>query len=143
MKLCPSCNIEKPFSEFHRNRRTLDGYTSWCKRCAIAHAAKWNREKGKQKRALWRSANRLRVKDQKIKTTFGLPYGSYDRMYQAQGGLCALCGVSRKTLFIDHSHTTRQVRALLCPQCNFAVGLIHDDPEMAERAAAYLRHWSH
>ena len=50
----------------------------------------------------------------------------FERLLEHQLGVCAICGHSpRKTrLHIDHSHTTGQIRGLLCVPCNLALGKI-------------------
>lgn len=35
-KRCPKCGTWKPYSEYHKNRSTQDGYQSYCKPCFIA-----------------------------------------------------------------------------------------------------------
>ncbi len=57
---------------------------------------------------------------------------------------CAVCGTTEwmgrhSRPHIDHDHQTGQVRGLLCHNCNLALGHLHDDPELVERALAYLR----
>ena len=65
----------------------------------------------------------------------------YDRMVEAQGGLCAICeqppSGKRPTLHVDHKHGG-DVRALLCGNCNTGIGKLGDDPMRLMRAAAYL-----
>jgi len=79
-----------------------------------------------------------------LKNTYGLSIDDYEQMLLAQGGRCAVCG-SREpgghdTYFsVDHCHNTGKVRALLCNGCNTGIGQLKDDPELLERAAAYLR----
>lgn len=34
MKICSVCETKKPLEGFHRNKRRLDGYQSYCKTCA-------------------------------------------------------------------------------------------------------------
>jgi hypothetical protein len=47
---------------------------------------------------------------------------------------------STEALVPDHKHGKPPVpRALLCPGCNSALGLLKDSPERCEAAAAYLR----
>lgn len=41
-------------------------------------------------------------------------------------------------LLIDHCHQGGHVRGLLCDQCNRGIGLLQDDPDVLERAVAYL-----
>jgi hypothetical protein len=45
---------------------------------------------------------------------------------------------NKKMLSVDHDHATGRVRALLCHVHNTALGMLQDDPKMAEEAAAYL-----
>lgn len=78
---------------------------------------------------------------------FGLPKGQYAAMLKAQGGVCALCGEAESgrtrlgtpiALHVDHDHTTGQIRALLCGNCNRAIGHLKDDPALIRKAALYV-----
>ncbi len=51
-----------------------------------------------------------------------------ERLTKAQGGRCAACGES-KPLCLDHDHDLNEPRALLCSQCNAALGLMYESPE--------------
>jgi len=47
--------------------------------------------------------------------------GTYERMLEEQGGLCALCGGkndSERRFDIDHNHRTMKIRGLLHRGCN-------------------------
>ncbi len=41
-------------------------------------------------------------------------------------------------LVIDHCHSTGAIRGLLCSNCNTAIGLLSDNPEIIRKAADYL-----
>lgn len=67
-----------------------------------------------------------------------------------QSNRCAICnetpkkphGAGTEQLVPDHKHGKPPVpRALLCPNCNSAIGLLFDSPERCEAAATYLRKW--
>lgn len=49
-KECRKCYIIKDFSEFYLYKRTVDGLQSYCKKCAMEQARKYNKTKiGKAK----------------------------------------------------------------------------------------------
>jgi hypothetical protein len=56
----------------------------------------------------------------------------------SQGGKCAICQRPSK-LCLDHSHTTNEVRGLLCRSCNRLLGRINDNVELLEKTVQYLR----
>lgn len=57
---------------------------------------------------------------------YGVTQEQYEEMLTAQKNSCAICGTERsqikRELDIDHCHSTGEVRGLLCPPCNRAVG---------------------
>lgn len=72
---------------------------------------------------------------------YGLQPGEYDRIKEAQGGVCAICGRARgvsRALAVDHDHETGYVRGLLCSVDNKLLGHARDDVEFFRRAIAYL-----
>lgn len=81
-----------------------------------------------------------------VKRKFGFSKEDYERLKEDQKNLCAICArpqvQDRKNLDVGHNHRTKQVRQLLCGDCNKAIGLLRDDPEVAEKVASYLRKWS-
>lgn len=73
---------------------------------------------------------------------FKLLAEDYWKMYNAQKGLCAICGKPQcvgTKLDVDHDHDTGKVRALLCRHCNAGIGLLKDSPELVLKALEYLR----
>ncbi|WP_405149477.1 endonuclease VII domain-containing protein [Sphaerisporangium sp. NBC_01403] len=67
----------------------------------------------------------------------------YFALLAEQCGMCAICGSPgerywRFELAIDHCHTTRKVRGLLCSRCNVGLGSFRDNPEFLRSAADYL-----
>jgi hypothetical protein len=59
---------------------------------------------------------------------FGIDMAAYLRMFEEQGGVCAICGRPERVvhwmtgqvmpLAVDHDHQTGEVRGLLCMNCN-------------------------
>lgn len=70
---------------------------------------------------------------------YGLSQADYDRMYAAQGGVCAICGKppKKKRLSVDHDHRTGKVRALLCAGCNGDLAIL-ENPQQLAKSIAYL-----
>ena len=58
---------------------------------------------------------------------------------------CGICGTTdpgKRDFALDHNHETGKFRGKLCINCNTAIGLLHDDPKLAEALARYLtKNW--
>jgi ribosomal protein L37E len=75
----------------------------------------------------------------KLKLKYGITPEDYERMFEEQGGVCAVCEKpSAKRLCVDHDHATGIVRGLLCTPCNLSLGYLRDDSYNAVSAAKYL-----
>jgi hypothetical protein len=87
----------------------------------------------------FRAAGKKRISDRKshLKRKYGLTLEDFDRMLADQNGGCAICG-TQGVDHVDHSHTTGEVRGILCFRCNAAIGQLDDDPERARALARYL-----
>lgn len=68
-------------------------------------------------------------------TAHGLPAILIETAFERQGKRCAICSKpfndlfntkDKKTLFIDHDHSTNQFRGLLCVRCNNGMSFIDD-----------------
>ena len=68
--------------------------------------------------------------------------GDYARLYEAQGGRCAICGGETPDLKLDHDWETGTNRGLLCRECNVGLGMLGDDIEGVLRALDYLLPYS-
>lgn len=109
----------------------------------VGEAARRHRPRGERTKAERDAAQRLRK--------FGVTLERFNEMLAAQGGLCAICRRNEpysdgRRWCIDHDHRCcpgdrscgKCVRGLLCSQCNHAIGLLQDDPEIVRTAASYL-----
>lgn len=54
---------------------------------------------------------------------------------------CEICEVhvSGNRHYIDHNHETGELRGVLCPSCNSALGKFHDSQVMLNKAIDYLK----
>lgn len=81
-----------------------------------------------------------------LKRVYGITYRQYHTMLAEQNSRCKICDGSgflmkdchKLLLVVDHCHKGGQVRGLLCHNCNRALGLLKDDPEIINKAAAYV-----
>lgn len=99
-------------------------------RCTTHWRAEWRRRKAENH-------------EKRVQNVYGLKKGEYAKLYEFQGGMCALCrratGASRR-LSVDHDHATGNVRGLLCRPCNSLLGHARDKISFFRRAALYLGH---
>jgi len=101
------------------------------------------RESARVRRATSAKA-RASIRAAQVRRDFGLSRDSYERMLQEQQGRCKICGGANKNgwaLHVDHCHETGVVRALLCFQCNTAVGWAEQrgGEDAVQALAEYIR----
>ena len=75
---------------------------------------------------------------------YGLTIEQYNELFVVQNGLCAICKTSGKiirgrSLYVDHNHETKQVRGLLCHNCNFGIGNFKENIDSLLSAVKYLK----
>lgn len=101
------------------------------------------REKEKQAKAKYRASKGKDVeRNGTLLRLYGITLEQYKQLETNQRGLCAVCEKPEKfkrNLAVDHCHKTGKVRQLLCADCNTSIGKFEDNPELLEKAAAYLR----
>ena len=54
---------------------------------------------------------------------------------------CEICDVyieSKSQRYIDHDHTTGEVRGMLCPRCNSVLQLFEEAPQLINKFKLYL-----
>jgi hypothetical protein len=85
-------------------------------------------------------------RDKELRKTFGLTLAQYNQMSADQEHVCAICEKPETAtrngkplaLHVDHDHETGKVRSLLCGNCNVALGMFCDDPDVMRNAIIYL-----
>ncbi len=115
--VCRVCKTDKPETDYYHKDRKKQHLSTECKRCQLNH----QREK-----------------------TFGVSSAEYWVMYHTQDGRCGICrkrlrSDRYKAFCVDHCHSTGKIRGLLCTNCNTAVGLLKDDPELMSQAARWVK----
>lgn len=78
-----------------------------------------------------------------LKSAYGLTWEDYIKLLEDQDYGCAICKIAEadtphKRLHVDHDHETKVVRGLLCHNCNVGVGHFRENPELLDKAIAYL-----
>jgi hypothetical protein len=157
VKICKTCGVAKSLDDFYSNPTGRDGTRPECRACTKAWRKGWyteNREREIQRVLAWqrehpdllaarmeafRAAGKKKVSDRKshLKRKYGLTLDEFDRLLEAQGGVCVICG-REGVDHVDHDHNTGRVRGILCFQCNVAIGLLEDDVDRIAAAIAYL-----
>lgn len=140
MKTCTHCKTEKPPEAFHQRLDTKDGRAARCRDCDRKKVAEY-RERNRdairtRQRAAYR-ADPTKHQQRGLRRKYGLSLIEVQTMIVAQSGRCAICA-EVAALNVDHCHVTGRVRALLCAQCNTALGLAHESPERPRALAVYL-----
>jgi hypothetical protein len=130
-KRCANCREVKEYSGFTLSKITHDRRTAHCRLCISAKARAKYLTRTERRTAKDREAHR--------RWKYGLTAEQFSAMLAAQRGCCAICGEHMGTPCVDHDHTTEKVRGLLCKECNWAIGFLHDNAVRMDRAAAYIR----
>ena len=89
----------------------------------------------------------------KLQKDYNMTLEEFDDMMEQQNNCCKICNklvhrstnngnnktVYANTAVVDHCHSTDKVRGILCSNCNFAIGKLHDSPGFALSCYYYLK----
>jgi hypothetical protein len=140
-KECQTCHRSLPLSEFNNrcDGRKHNRPRSYCRECYAVYMKDW-RKKSREKDLI---QYRKKEKEFNIKTNYGISLTDYNQMVESQDGKCYICGINKdsltRKLAVDHNEKTGQVRALLCTNCNTALGLFKENTVSMFRAIEYLK----
>jgi len=94
---------------------------------------------------------RKRIYQKQCLKKYGLTSEAYDKLLEAQGGVCAICGEAEtlsqsykgnpyglKRLAVDHNHHNGKVRGLLCSRCNLVLGRVEENPDVLRKMISYI-----
>jgi hypothetical protein len=150
----------KPLSEAQRQRRIR-----WARRYRSLHKEKLaryqreyflsHRHEEAERAKRWKKQNPqkefARQTRSRLRFHYGLEAEDYARLFEAQHGLCAICGsqLDQRSVFdrtvgrrsrphIDHDHNTGELRGLLCGGCNRGLGAFKDSVPALLSAVNYL-----
>lgn len=129
---CGECTRELPLDDFPIIRKR--GHRVYKRECLTCNRLLSN----KQSNALHESGlTNIRVRDLR---KYGLTPDRYLELLHLQGNACAICQTSFEDMSprVDHCHTTKVVRGLLCHHCNSMLGYAKDNQQTLTRAVAYL-----
>lgn len=137
VKRCPTCQEDKPETEFHRCRQALDG-RSWV--CAACHSKV-------QKESRGRPAVREHIRRYRLLRRYGITVEQFETLLAFQNGRCIACsvvlvidgkpGCRGNSANVDHDHKTNLVRGILCWNCNRRLGVLESQPDLNARLLAY------
>jgi hypothetical protein len=106
---------------------------------------KW-REKNKEKLDKWFDEHKKDKRLYDVKRNHGLSAEEFHKLIDDAGEFCPICGTKFEGVgakmtapHIDHDHKNGKIRGIICSSCNLALGKFKDDPEIVEKAAAWLR----
>lgn len=131
---CKDCNKEL------RRLSPKGKLYSYCAKCEVKRSNEWRKNHPDCRKKEYHNGNG------KYKTwisglkQYGITEQDWQRMYDEQNGVCAICGKHQvyRRLSVDHCHKTGKVRGLLCVRCNRALGYVFDSPNILRNAANYL-----
>jgi hypothetical protein len=110
---------------------TQDGVTYPSQRAAAAALGVFST-------VIWRRA--LQAKDPEKYRLLRRKWAGWPEPTRPCPETCEICGKppAGLALNLDHDHLTKSFRGWLCGNCNRALGLFNDDPQLLRKAVRYL-----
>lgn len=90
----------------------------------------------------WAKKNPKMVRNNSLRSCYGITLDDYTRMHEDQDGRCTICHKTSeqegRALAVDHCHVTKKVRSLLCTSCNTTIGKEENNPGIFRRMLSYI-----
>ena len=147
IKACCMCQVEKPLTEYHKDKNKSDGRSARCAVCARAYMKKYRatpgfaaKKKTYEKERRRDPKGRSRIHAMNIRIKFGTSQEYSDWLVAIPN--CHICRIvlghrdGDERPQIDHDHLTGQIRGVLCIRCNTLVGTL--EAEVAPAALTYI-----
>ena len=157
-KKCSKCGENKLPHEMKKDNKRPDGFSSHCKTCHNENTNKWrekNPEKVKTAQQKYRDTHKYEInryyernkdasKNFSYQRLYGITIQDYNSLLNKQGGGCEVCGKPPKTrrLYVDHNHSNKKVRGLLCHNCNAALGHVKDEVSILKKLIEYIEKYN-
>jgi len=126
MKTCNNCKEIKTLDEFYIvNKRNKPTVFHICKTCSSS-----------QKKDM-----KDYYRDWELRKKYGITIETYKEECSKRNNVCDICKTEAKTLHVDHSHQTMQIRGYLCGSCNRGIGLLKDSETILNNAINYLKQY--
>ena len=124
-KRCPRCGEVKPLTDWSRNRSQRSGYGTYCKPC--------HNEVVRNNRIKHYGSTR----SFHLNRRYGVDSVTIEWLLLRQGYVCAICG-SPDPSHVDHDHQSKNVRGILCFNCDRGLGKFDDSVSLMRKAIEYL-----
>lgn len=154
MKKCLKCGIEKPLSEYHKDKTRATGLRERCKDCRCKHPKIFFKNCiacGDLFQVSGFKKSRKYCGDvcQRVHLRYGIDEYKLEDLLLRSNYKCSICGqdevnIDKRTgkvydLSIDHNHTTGVVRGVLCTSCNAGLGYFKDNIDTLKKAIKYIK----
>lgn len=145
MKTCTKCRAEFPATTeyFYSDKDKSCGLSPSCITCKKENQRSYNSGHVEENRTRSRRNRIANGRTYDLTKHYGINEAAYDAMFNAQGGVCAIClappkGTGKLRLAVDHDHVNGNNRGLLCALCNHALERMETIPYWHEKAILYL-----
>lgn len=145
MKLCRTC-LTNPTSSSRSVTCSDECRTALNKK----HQKKYrdnNKEKQSKRNKIYHKENPEEIKSRHYRIRYGITLEEAKQLLISQGNCCAICNKQldfyngskgRDKPVVDHCHTSKQVRGILCTNCNLLLGYSLDKTTTLKTAINYL-----
>lgn len=79
-------------------------------------------------------------KDKHLRATYGIGADTFYTILEVQGWCCPICDkpyTDGPEFHLEHSHTTGEIRGVVCSPCNTGLGLLRADYDLTILKKAY------